>query len=82
MSEYVILKGGGGSGHVIGAGIFNHYHWTGTTDNVPRTDGTGSGLEPPPPPKKRIANRAKFTIKQLMKKAGILKGKLWPEGGA
>ena len=78
--DSVFLKGGGGhiGGHVhIGAVTrLRHHHWTDTTDIVPRTDGTGSGLEPPPPPAKRVANWAKFMVKQLKKEAVILKNKL------
>jgi hypothetical protein len=45
---HLILKGGGGHiGHHIHIGALTrlrHHPWTGTTDKVPRTDGTGGGL--------------------------------------
>jgi hypothetical protein len=76
--DNVLFKGGGHIGGHIHIGAITrlrHHHWTGTTDNVPRTDGTGSGLEPPPSPKKRVVSWAKFTAKQLKKEVAILKDK-------
>jgi hypothetical protein len=79
-SDYVLLKGGGGhiGGHIhIGALTrLRHHPWTDTNDIVPRTDGRGSGLEPPPSRKKRVVNWAKFMKKQLKKEVAILKDKL------
>lgn len=64
----VFLKGGGyGHSHTIGAITrLRHHSWTGTTDDVPRTDGVpplNGGLEKPPSKRKRLVRWAKWVLK-------------------
>lgn len=65
----ILLKGGGYGGHHVGGAIITrlrHHPWTGTTDNVPRTDGVpprNGGLEPEPDWRERFKRWIKWVAK-------------------
>jgi hypothetical protein len=62
-----VCHGGHHFGGVLGANL-RHHHWTGTTDNFPRTNGVppvDGGLEPKPGPWKRFRSWFKFIGAQL-----------------
>lgn len=63
------FKGGGYAGHhFLGGGFvrLRHHWWTGTNDNVPRTDGVpplNGGLEKPPSRWRRFVNWFKWIVR-------------------
>ena len=64
----IVLKGGGYGHHILGGASIRlrHHYWTGTTDDVPRTDGVpplNGGLEKPPSKKKRVIRWLKWVAK-------------------
>jgi hypothetical protein len=73
--DNIILKGGG-YGRSIGIVTrLRHHYWTGTNDDVLRTNGVGpsdGGLEKPPSRGKRVLNWTKFMKKQLKKEYQML----------